>query len=421
MGMPMLKLSVYVGLVLCTVLTTRAEAMWIRPDDQVPIERLLANLERQFEAQPDSAAICAQIARVHSLAYAQDKRQFDVACGEWGSRKEKGCKEGEALRLYQRSAGSLRSPRDLPEDLDATRLEHLQASIRYYLKATALDDEPMHPWLGLGYSLHEAARLTERLVWPYEAPFDEQALAAVRRAFEDQAVAAYKKAYEAEGANRGGTDPPVAYEAGSAIVEIMSKREGLDEEQQRELKVIRRKVRQMAGQGNAVTPIIFALDRARPLEELLAPEVKVAFDLDGRGTGATWPWVRPYTYFLVWDGDGKGDVPSGRQLIGSVTWWLFWENGYVVLAALDNDENGWLEGDELQGLAGWCDANSNGVADAGEVLPLAELGVTRLATQATAMASGMPCNLSGLELANGLRLPTYDWVVSPSTVRENAP
>ena len=51
----------------------------------------------------------------------------------------------------------------------------------------------------------------------------------------------------------------------------------------------------------------------------------------------------------------------GLQLFGSVTWWLFWEDGYAPLAALDDNHDGRLEGAELKGIAIWFDRNGNGV------------------------------------------------------------
>jgi hypothetical protein len=63
-------------------------------------------------------------------------------------------------------------------------------------------------------------------------------------------------------------------------------------------------------------------------------------------------------------------IESGRQLFGSVTWWMFWRDGYQAPAALDDDGNGWLEGNELAGIAIWRDLNGNGVCDPSEIISL---------------------------------------------------
>lgn len=160
----------------------------------------------------------------------------------------------------------------------------------------------------------------------------------------------------------------------------------------------------------AITPIIFSLNTPVPLESLLAPETIVSFDLDGTGRDQSWPWVSPETSILVWDPEETGEITSGRQLFGSVTWWLFFDDGYRAMNALDDNRDGELSGDELVGLAIWTDANSNGVSDEGEVVPIAETGIESIACVQTDTSMGMPANLSGLRMSDGRVLPTYDWV-----------
>ena len=159
-----------------------------------------------------------------------------------------------------------------------------------------------------------------------------------------------------------------------------------------------------------VTPIVFSLNAPTPLETLLASETVVSFDLDGTGREQSWPWVSPETSILVWDPEETGEVTSGRQLFGSVTWWLFFDDGYRAMDALDDNRDGELSGDELAGLAVWTDANSNGVSDEGEVVPIGETGIEAIACVQTDTSMGMPANMSGLRMSDGRVLPTYDWV-----------
>jgi hypothetical protein len=136
----------------------------------------------------------------------------------------------------------------------------------------------------------------------------------------------------------------------------------------------------------------------------------IEFNLDGDLTTEGWPWIAHDTALLVWRGDGETPITSGRQLIGSRTWWVFWRHGYEPLQFLDDDGDGWLRGEELEGLGLWFDANSNGVDEPGETLPVAAHGVTGLATQPTGKtAQGWWMHGAGVELADGTRLPTYDW------------
>jgi hypothetical protein len=163
-----------------------------------------------------------------------------------------------------------------------------------------------------------------------------------------------------------------------------------------------------------ITPIVFPLDRARPLVDLLDPSTTTSFDLDGSGTKQRWPWLARDTAILCWDPTRSGRITSGRQLFGSVSWWLFFANGYDALDALDDDRDGFLRGDELRGLAAWIDRDGDGVSDPGEVVPIEELGVAELSCRATGVVDESPCNRAGLRLASGAVLPTYDWVAHPS-------
>jgi hypothetical protein len=122
--------------------------------------------------------------------------------------------------------------------------------------------------------------------------------------------------------------------------------------------------------------------------------------------------VSPETAILCWDPAGTGKITSGKQLFGSVTWWMFWRDGYAAMAALDDNHDGWLTRRELSGLALWFDRNQNGVSDPGEVTPIAQTPVTGLATTATSEESGSPHHAAGLRLRDGSTLPTWDWIAT---------
>jgi hypothetical protein len=164
---------------------------------------------------------------------------------------------------------------------------------------------------------------------------------------------------------------------------------------------------------SAVTPILLSLEGCRSLEELLSPDHNVLFDLDGDLVVEAWPWPAPSAGWLVWDPKRKGRIESGRDLFGSASSWFFFPDGYRVLDALDDDGNGELRGPELTGIAVWFDRDSDGVSDRGEVVPVEELGIAALATDATLRFGASPANLCGVELVDGRVLPTYDWVLAP--------
>ena len=124
-----------------------------------------------------------------------------------------------------------------------------------------------------------------------------------------------------------------------------------------------------------MTPIAVPLRDGLVARDLEDRDAAVAFDADGSGLNRPWTWVTKDAGWLVYDPKGRGEITSGLQLFGNVTFWLFWENGYHALASLDDDGDGELTGDELKGLAIWHDAGHLGVCDPGEVKPLSAYGI----------------------------------------------
>lgn len=382
-------------------------------DEFVPVDRLVENLEQRLNEHPDSHDLLSQLARVHSYAFAKGAKIIGDEYGEREPREPDAVEKPEDFGGFSPEISF--HPTVVPEVFFTDDLfAHLKTAIDYYTKAAAHKDADMLDWLGLGYTLRQAARYADRLATPEEAK-DEAKVTARRRDYQDRALAAYEKALNAPNNSYQFNFNSVAYEACKGIVNIYARRDNLTKEEQRLYKVYRRKLPEirMNETGHAVSPIIFSLDTSRSLSELLAPDTIVPFDLDATGLGKRWPWVQPVTAFLVWDANGDGIVPNGEALIGSVTWWIFWNNGYEVLQALDNDKDGWLQGAELAGFGVWQDGNANGVSDPGEVRPLSAVGVTGVAVSVTGYVDGMPANPQGLRLEDGRVLPTYDWFASP--------
>ena len=113
----------------------------------------------------------------------------------------------------------------------------------------------------------------------------------------------------------------------------------------------------------------------------------------------------------MYDSDGKGEIRSGLQMFGSVTFWLFWENGYAALASLDDNQDGELSGGELRGLALWHDANGNGVCEPGEVTSVTAHGITRLSCNSEPRAGCAGWSPNGVTFRDGNSRPTFDWMV----------
>jgi hypothetical protein len=204
------------------------------------------------------------------------------------------------------------------------------------------------------------------------------------------------------------------YEAGTAYLELADA-ESLPEADKDKVAEVRGNIAKLEKlKFGAITPVVFSLQPHGGIDDLLAPTATAVFDLDGNGSAERWPWVRPTTAFLAWDPAGTGEIASGRQLFGTGTWWMLFEDGYAALDALDDTRDGTLAGGELDGLAAWFDRNGNGVSDAGEVVALEKLGVQSIAVRPDGETDGMLMHSAGLTLEDGRTVPTYDWVTEPA-------
>ena len=121
----------------------------------------------------------------------------------------------------------------------------------------------------------------------------------------------------------------------------------------------------------------------------------VNFNLDPAKQDSWYTWkASNKAPLLVYDPDHTGRVDSSYQLFGE---WTFggkqsaglplnenftpsakWENGFEALASLDRDFDGKLTGEELNELALWFDGNRDAISQEGEVMSLADAGVTTL-------------------------------------------
>ncbi|BCU77731.1 hypothetical protein [Luteolibacter sp. LG18] len=160
-----------------------------------------------------------------------------------------------------------------------------------------------------------------------------------------------------------------------------------------------------------ITPIVFSMEEAATsLESLLDPGRTATFDLTGLGRADAWPWLKPTTSLLVWDPKHGGCIRDGRQLFGTYTWGIFWENGFRALAMLDDNHDGVLSGKELEGLAAWTDADGDGVSSLAEVVPLSKLRVRSIATHERGTDGVHPHHPEGMVLEDGSTRPLWDWV-----------
>lgn len=343
--------------------------------EQVPIERLIANLEKKATAAGQDLGMLLNLGRLHAMAWVSRDGTAQVRSGTetvW---------EGyEPARIPwavdEQEAAEARE----------ARKEHLGEAIRIHREVLKI--EPRHDVarLGLGWLLLRAG--------------DRAGAAGVLRPLANEA---WEREREEQYAPM---TPFLTEEAARYLIEALD--EKADAEEIRELQARVAKLEQMP---RPITPIAIPLRPGLALEQALAPGARVRFDLDGRERPGTWSWIAPEAGWLVLlPRDGSARIRSGLQLLGSVSWWLFWEHGYAALAALDDDGDGWLRGAELAGLGVWRDADQDGVSDPGEVKPVGAWGVVALACASEPHAHDEVARWSprGVVFAGGEVRPSWD-------------
>ena len=347
---------------------------------QVPVERLIKNIEQRLTALDKAAKpsehllLKVQIARIHALAYAQGKQELPTV-GKTGELFE-GPGSVSAIPRPNRGKPSSRGPQS-----------YLARALVLYEEV--LGARPGEPRLQLGYA------------WCLEESGDSVRAIEIYRAV----VAAFWKHDEQINSLEHG-ERTVTQEAALRLIALLD-----PDNDAAEIAELKRRNAHFDKIRRWVTPIIIPLEDGLALTELIDHAAAVPFDLDGSGVPRAWRWITPHAAWLVWDPTDARRITSGLQFFGSVTFWLFWGNGYEALAALDDNGDRRLAGAELKGLALWRDGNADGLSDPGEVRPLADWGIRALYFEHEWHRAGFPYSPSGVLLENGRLRPSYDWIL----------
>jgi hypothetical protein len=452
------------------LIVTSASAMFRRPElQQIPAERLIRNVSAYVARHPHDPEGFYLLGRLNYLAFSQSTDQFhdavDAKLGDAEHLSEltrsfgasypiagelSGKRRLEFLRnalrnlrnavemkpgegLFWLTLGSairdgapfaIDEPREFdapvgssgldgtgPEEDLVSKLASADPSARDHAVST-LSAKSCQTWLG---SLH---KLMKSKVMTHEGSRDAVAKL-LGTCWTEQAIAAFATAYAESKPTNGALRTmsfgraPVDVEAGEAWIALVKLR-GVKPEEEKRIAEIQEYIGTVKRRRGPMTPIIMALDARHPLAELVS-QTSVRFDLEGSERRDLWTWVQPTTGILVWDAAGEGHVTNGHQLLGAVAFHMFWRDGYAALDALDDDRDGALTGAELHGLALWFDRNGNGISDAGEVVPVEQLGIVRLSARTTGRDGNTPMNSAGVKLRSGQVLPTYDWLAQPVT------
>lgn len=425
--------------------TNISEGMFRQPQ-YIPIERLIENATAYIQQEPNDASGYYTLARIHYLAFVNKAFLVGAFGGSssniipfwWRENYLSIARWYEATRIALEEYG-YESTTDVPSALrdefwgrvraiydelirddwqpeqptTEQLIEHAGAAQWNFFQAAALDPNNGLYYLGqasLGEQYYEFFVETSKSLMSPE--IKTIFLYGVKETYFLAYNLSIQEDLKLEYIPISGFRSIISYEAGNAYVRLWEEAEDQipTEVQDRiaDIKANLAVIEALPLEG--ITPIVFSLQENLTLTELLAPKKIVDFDLDGDGVVEKRPWVKPATGFLVWDGDGDGHITNGRELFGSVTWWLFFPNGYRAMDILDDNRDGFLSHGELDGISVWFDRNSNGCSDTGEIVPVIDLGITRIATRPNGFDGKSPMHTSGLQLKDGRTLPTYDWI-----------
>ena len=366
----------------------------------VPIDRLISNLERRSREDPADLLLRLNLARVHAMAFAQKTDKAQIQKG----REQAGVWVGD---LYEPEPLHAQFPVKATRDEAAEKLAraHLEKAIGLYREILAVAPStpvPQGPWgrrldrvaqLGLGWCLVQAG---ER----------DAAIAALRQVVESGWPADSSELNVWHG-QRSLTEEAIRY-----LVPLLDR-----ERDKEEISRLRSRASELSRMPRPITPLAIPLRPNLTALDITDFEAAVLFDADGSGTAKHWTWITPDAGWLGFDRARTEQIDSALQLFGNVTFWLFWENGYRALRALDDNGDRQLTDGELENLAIWHDRNVNGQSDAGEVRPLADWQVVALSCDYEVDPTHpdeIAYSRAGVTFRDGSSRPTFDIVLHPT-------
>jgi hypothetical protein len=377
-------MKITISLLLSLFVTLTAQGKYAQPDlKDIPLQRLLANLEERVKAEPTDNEVLHQLARTHAMAYASKIGDADPVKSHvgWGEKKFE-----QPWFGYQPPHVPFHDV--VPSDVAATKESakgHLTKAIEIYTKSLAATPTDNTIKLGLAWCQEQAGEKVTAIKLYREV---------------------IQTAWESESKSQGGLGDFVCVETAGYLVPLLDPTKDAAE-----IALINHKKEKLLALPRAITPLIIPVSDRDDLPALVNPDARVRFDLDGSGRQLEWQWITNSAAWLVFDPQASGKITSAIQMFGSRSFLLFCATGYDALALLDDNRDGTLSGTELTSLALWRDANQNGISDAGEVRTIESYGITALSTKAETDVSGVPFSPAGVTFTNGSTRPTYDVIL----------
>lgn len=340
---------------------------------KVPLQRLIHNLERQKELNPDDAHAYYAVGRLLCMAYATkiDSVPAILRAGE-----------NEVIPYYGYDRGLRQFYINVPKR-DSANSEMaksiLQIAVDNFQTAIRLDTGEVSYRLGLAWALHHMGDST-RAIQNYRA-----VLRSTERKDQPDAVSLE------------------SHETAIYLKQLLDSASNAHEIAYLNTKILGYKP------SYFISPIVLPMSSSDQLQNLIDEGAKVDFDLDGSGYSNAWQWINKKAAWLVYLNKETDKVENAHQLFGNASFNIKWKNGFEALKSLDNNNDGLISGIELDKLYLWNDKNSNGICDHGELQSVYAAGIESLSTNYISLSESNLQSTQGVKMKDGSHRNYYDW------------
>ena len=277
---------------------SNAEANFRKPElAEIPVERLVKNLESMAKKETKGFTAQYNLARVHAMAYAlkTDTVEFNKKSPESGA-------------WFALPGVVPFKPVEAPDkEKAAAAKKHLDRAIEVYKEL--VENQPMYlpGKLGLAWSLEQAG--------------DKQAAV---DGYREVASKAWEEDRKKKSGPVGGNF--ITKEAASYLIPLLDpKKDG------NEIDDLKVRITFLNKLPRPVTPIAIPLKDGLSARDIEDRAASVRFDVDGSDLDRKWTWITKDAAWLVHDPKHTGKISSGLQLFGNVSFWCFWDNGYEAM------------------------------------------------------------------------------------------